>query len=207
MPRLVIATHNAGKMREFEAMRRLMAEEFPFFTSYELLSLTEWGRGAPEETGDTFLANALLKARAAAALTGLPALADDSGLEVAALGGAPGVYSARYAGESANDASNNAKLRMALASQPNPDRRARFVCALALARHADDPKPLLAEGYWDGEILTEPRGAGGFGYDPLFFSTAHRRGAAELSIEEKLRVSHRTVALHALLNQLRDQPL
>jgi XTP/dITP diphosphohydrolase len=207
MPRLVIATHNAGKMREFDAMRRLLADEFPFFPAYELLSLTEWGGTSPEETGTTFIENAVLKARAAAALTGMPALADDSGLEVAGLGGAPGVYSARYAGEPANDANNNAKLLATLADMRQPDRRARFVCALALVRHADDPTPLLAEGYWSGEILPQPRGAAGFGYDPLFFSLAHGRSAAELSIEEKLRVSHRTMALQALLTQLRNHPI
>ena len=207
MPRLVIATHNAGKMREFDAMRGLMAEEFPFFMSYELFSLTEWGRGAPEETGTTFIENALLKARAAASLTGLPALADDSGLEVAALGGAPGVYSARYAGEPANDARNNAKLVETLAAMRQPDRRARFVCALALVRSAQDPQPLVAEGYWQGRILDTPRGAAGFGYDALFFSPELGLSAAEMSAEQKLRISHRTVALRALLEQLQNRPL
>ncbi len=207
MPRLVIATHNAGKMREFDAMRRIMADEFPFFTSYELLSLTEWGRTAPEETGNTFAENALLKARAAAALTGLPALADDSGLEVAALGGAPGVYSARYAGDGADDAKNNAKLLAALTNVPAAKRHARFVCTLALVRHANDPAPLLADGFWHGAILTEAHGAGGFGYDPLFLSPDHGRSAAELAPAEKLRVSHRTMALHALLTQLCNRPL
>src|ERR1700728_5025198 len=156
--RLVIATGNVGKLREF---RSLLAG-LPF----ELTSSAELGLPLPEETGATFLANALLKARHAASLSGAAALADDSGLEVDALGGAPGIYSARYAGLGADDAANNAKLRSALAGVPAEQRRARYRCVLAFVAGADDTAPLIAEGMWEGLILDAPRGSGGFGYDP-----------------------------------------
>jgi XTP/dITP diphosphohydrolase len=202
---LIVATSNPGKLREF---RDLLAN-FPF----ELHSLDELGIVPPEESGTTFLENAMLKARhasttaAAAGIGGastqaVAALADDSGLEVDALGGAPGIFSARYAGEGAGDAANNAKLIAALAGIPAERRRARYRCALVLVLGEADAAPLIAEGVWEGTILDSPRGAGGFGYDPYFFLADKWRTAAELDPEEKNRLSHRGIALRALREQL-----
>jgi XTP/dITP diphosphohydrolase len=199
---LVIATHNLGKLREFEAMRAAMIPDFPALADIEFVPLADWGGEPPEENGDTFLANALIKARAATALTGLPAIADDSGLEVAALGGAPGIYSARYAGTDADDATNNARLLHELAKLPQAPRSARFVCTLAMLRSAKDSTPLTAEGFWPGEILDAPRGSEGFGYDPLFYVPEHNCAAAELPAEIKNRISHRARALTDLMRQL-----
>jgi XTP/dITP diphosphohydrolase len=192
--RLVIATGNVGKLREF---RSLLAG-LPF----ELTSSAELGLPSPEETGATFLANALLKARHAANLSASAAIADDSGLEVDALNGAPGIYSARYAGEGADDAANNAKLLRALAGMPHEQRRARYRCALVFIESAADAAPLIAEADWQGFILDAPRGAGGFGYDPYFWLPELGKTAAELPPSEKNLLSHRGKALRALRDQL-----
>ncbi|EWG99253.1 nucleoside-triphosphate diphosphatase [Halomonas sp. BC04] len=155
-----------------------------------------------EETGLTFVENALLKAREASRVSGLPALADDSGLEVDSLHGQPGIYSARYAGEPKSDARNNDKLLAALAGTPPAGRTARYWCVLAYLRHAKDPVPLIVQCNWEGEILTAPRGDGGFGYDPLFWLPSLGRSVAELSAEEKNRLSHRGRALQSLVAAL-----
>jgi XTP/dITP diphosphohydrolase len=194
---LVIATCNLGKLREF---RSLLAG-LPF----ELTSSAELKLSSPEETGATFLANALLKARHAASLSGSAAVADDSGLGVDALGGAPGIYSARYAGVGADDAANNAKLIHALAGLPQERRRARYHCALVFVKSAADPKPLIAEADWQGFILDAPRGAGGFGYDPYFWLPDLGKTAAELPPAEKNRLSHRGRALRVMRDQLAAQ--
>jgi XTP/dITP diphosphohydrolase len=191
---LVIATGNLGKLREF---RSLLAG-LPF----ELTSSAELKLPSPEETGGTFLANALLKARHAANLSGSAAVADDSGLEVDALNGAPGIYSARYAGAEADDAANNAKLMRALAGLSHEARRARYRCALVFVENAVDTAPLIAEADWEGFILEAPRGGGGFGYDPYFWLPDLNKTAAQLEPSEKDRLSHRGKALRALREQL-----
>jgi XTP/dITP diphosphohydrolase len=196
LPRLVVASANRGKLRELAALIGELA--------IELVPQTALGVAAVDETETSFRGNALLKARHAARATGAAALADDSGLEVDALGGAPGVYSARYAGAGARDADNNAKLLAALAGVPAP-RRARYRAVLALVRSAGDPAPLIAEGVWEGEIAAAPRGAGGFGYDPLFVPAGLGRTAAELAPDEKDRLSHRAQALAALIAAWRAQ--
>jgi XTP/dITP diphosphohydrolase len=187
---LVVATANPGKLREF---RSLLAG-LPF----ALTSLAELGLPSPPETGSSFLANATLKARHAANSSGVPAVADDSGIEVEALGGAPGIYSARYAGIGAGDAANNAKLIAALTDLPQEQRRARYRCALVFVEPEPDAAPLVAEAVWEGYILDAPRGAGGFGYDPYFWLPELGMTAAELGPEEKNRLSHRGKALRAL---------
>lgn len=189
----MLASGNAGKLREFAALLR---------GRYELVAQDALGVSSVEETGDSFLANALLKARHAAASTGLPALADDSGLEVDALGGAPGVYSARYAGPAASDADNNARLLADLRHVAGPARTARYRCVLVLVRDPSDSRPLVAEGCWEGRIGRAPRGAGGFGYDPLFIDTASGLTGAELDPEAKNARSHRGQALRELIRQL-----
>jgi XTP/dITP diphosphohydrolase len=189
LKRLVVATANPGKLREF----RSMLAGLPF----ELTSLTELKLASPAETGSSFLANATLKARHAAALSGSAAVADDSGLKVDALGGAPGIYSARYAGPDADDSANNAKLMRELKGVPGEQRRARYQCALVFVA-APDAAPLEAEAAWQGFILDAPRGSGGFGYDPYFWLPELRLTAAELAPEEKNRLSHRGQALRAL---------
>ena len=189
LSRLVVATGNAGKLRELKALLGNLAGE--------LIPQASLGVDPPEETEATFRGNALLKARYAARLTNLPALADDSGLEVDALDGRPGVYSARYAGPAADDEANNQKLLGELAGVPAP-RRARYRCVIALVRYAEDPEPLVAEGRWDGRIALAPRGSGGFGYDPLFLVGDGELTAAELGDEAKNRVSHRATALEML---------
>lgn len=188
--KLVLASGNRGKLAE---MRQLLAG-----LDVELVAQSELGVAEPEETAATFVENALLKARHATRATGLPALGDDSGLCVDALGGAPGLYSARYAGAHGDSAANIAKLLDALREVDEARRTAHFHCTIALLRHADDPAPLLAQGRWDGRILTAPRGTGGFGYDPVFFDPALGRGAAELDPATKNRVSHRGQALARL---------
>jgi XTP/dITP diphosphohydrolase len=187
---LVIATANAGKLKEFQAL----LAGLPFAP----VSQASIGVPSPAETGTSFAANALIKARHAAAATGEAAIADDSGLEVDALGGAPGIYSARYAGEGAGDAANNAQLLAALAGVAPAARRARYRCALVYVDGPDDPQPLEAEGRWEGLILDVPRGSGGFGYDPYFWLPERRASAAELPADEKNRLSHRGKALAAL---------
>jgi XTP/dITP diphosphohydrolase len=194
LERLVIATANAGKLREFRAL----LTGLPF----EPVSQASLGVVPIAETGHSFSSNALLKARHAAAATGAAAIADDSGLEVDALGGAPGIYSARYAGEDADDAANNAKLLAALAGVPGAARHARYRCALVFVEGPADHSPLTAEGVWEGFILQAPRGAGGFGYDPYFWLPELAATAAELDPAEKNRRSHRGMALRSLREQL-----
>ncbi len=197
MHRLVLASGNAGKLRE---LSELLAP-----LGIELLSQRALGIADAEETGLSFIENAILKARHAARASGLPALADDSGLEVDALRGAPGIYSARYAGQPADDAANNRKLLAALDGVPDDQRQARFCCVLALVLHADDPTPLIAEGYWNGSILRAARGDNGFGYDPLFRVPDTGSSSAELSSSEKAARSHRGQALRALLARLPEK--
>jgi XTP/dITP diphosphohydrolase len=194
LKRLVVASANPGKLTE---LRDLLAD-----APFDLTSLGELGLSSPEETGTSFLENAVLKARHAAAASGSAAIADDSGLEVDALGGAPGVYSARFAGAHADDAANNAKLIAALRAldphrhpQPWP---ARYRCVLVLLRDADDPAPLTAEGIWEGAIIAAPRGGGGFGYDPHFWLPELSATAAQLDPALKNRLSHRGAALRKL---------
>ncbi len=188
LKRLVIATANAGKLREFQAL----LADLPFSP----VSLSALGVASPEETGASFAENALLKARHAALASGAAAIADDSGLEVDALGGAPGIFSARYAGEGAGDAANNAKLIAALRGVEA--RSARYRCALVYVDGPSDPAPLRAEGVWEGRILDSPRGRAGFGYDPYFWIPELEATAAELEPERKNRLSHRGQALRAL---------
>ena len=192
--RLVLASGNAGKLRE---LRDLLAP-----LSIAVVAQDELGIGEAAEPHVTFVENALAKARHASRESGLAALADDSGVCVQALGGAPGVHSARYAGEPRSDARNNARLVAALQGQAN--RRAHYTCVLALVRHADDPEPLIAEGRWHGRIVDTPRGNGGFGYDPYFEVDGIGLTAAELLPGRKNGVSHRGRALQALLAQLRE---
>jgi XTP/dITP diphosphohydrolase len=194
MQRLLIATGNPGKLAEFS---ELLAPR-----GYEVVGQRELGIEDPEETGATFVENALIKARHASALSGLPALADDSGLCVDALDGAPGLRSARYAGSKASVADNIELLLQRLQNVPEERRGAHFVCALAWLRHPADPDPLLASGRWYGRILDTPRGGCGFGYDPVFLDPELGRGAAELSAAEKHARSHRGQALRALVGEL-----
>lgn len=192
--RLVLATGNAGKLRE---LRALLA---PW--RVEVLPLCEFTDFAAEETGRSFVDNALLKARFAAQEAALPAIADDSGLEVDALGGAPGIHSARYAGEDAGDAANNAKLLLEMSGVADASRGARYRCAMVFVSRPDDPVPVVCEASWEGRIATAPRGNGGFGYDPLFLVAGSERTAAEFEAGEKNRVSHRGKALRALVAAL-----
>jgi len=195
MRRVVLATGNPGKLRE---MRAILA-------SHDLLVVpqSDFGVEPPVEDGDSFAANALIKARHAAAASGLPAIADDSGLEVEALGGRPGLHSARYAGLPANDRANNERLLAELAGVPAGKRGARYRCAMAFVRSADDPDPIVAEASWAGRIGFEPKGGGGFGYDP-YVVTADGRTVAEMPAQEKNRVSHRGQALAALAARMRE---
>lgn len=194
--RLVIASGNAGKLRELTAMLDPLG--------WTVSPQSDWGMQEAVEDGLTFIENALIKARHAARITGLPALGDDSGLVVDALDGQPGIYSSRYAGNAADDQANIAKLLKALARISDDRRGAHFYCAMALMRHADDPAPLLATGAWHGRILEAPTGSGGFGYDPLFWVPEQSCSAAELEPAVKNRLSHRGQALSALLEQLQS---
>ena len=191
LPRLIIASHNPGKIREFQAV---------LGHRWQVCPQTDLNVGDVEETGSTFVENALIKARHASARTRCAALADDSGLVVPALGGAPGLRSARYSG--GGDEANKALLLKNMATLEAVDRAAFYVAVVVLLEHADDPTPLIAEGRWHGRIATAPRGTGGFGYDPLFVADGYEQHAAELSAEEKNRVSHRAVAVQQLLQQL-----
>lgn len=193
MNKLVIATGNAHKLQEISALLQPLG--------IEVVSQAAYNVSEAAEPHVTFIENALAKARHAARLTGLPALADDSGICVAALGGAPGVISAIYAGEPRSDARNNEKLLEAM--REVDDRRAHYHCALVLLRHADDPQPIIAEGQWHGVLLPAPRGEGGFGYDPLFLDTTLNQTVAEISTADKNRISHRGQALRALVEKLR----
>lgn len=195
MADLVLASRNRKKLLELEALLAPLG--------YRLRLVSEFSDVEPDESAPTFAENALIKARHAARVSGLPAIADDSGLEVAALGGAPGVHSARYSGVHGDDAANNAKLLSALAEVKDELRSARFISVLALLRHADDPVPLIAFGAWPGRILHAPRGTQGFGYDPLFLDPESGLTAAEMTADAKNAVSHRARAFAALLAQLR----
>ena len=192
MEKLVLASGNQGKLRELSTLLETLG----------YLVDSQASLGVPEvpETGTTFVENAIIKARHAAKITGMPAIADDSGLEVDGLNGAPGVYSARFAGESASDQDNIDKLLNDLGN--NPNRKARFWCVLVLMRHADDPTPLICSASWEGEITQTQHGEGGFGYDPVFFVAEQNCTSAELTKEQKNAVSHRGQALQALLNKL-----
>lgn len=190
--RLILASNNAGKLKEFAQLLGPIG--------FELHPQGEFDVPEAEEPFGTFVENALQKARHAARLTGLPALADDSGVCVNAFGGAPGVYSARFAGEPKSDARNNEKLIADLAA--HADKSAYYYCVLVYVRHPDDPQPVIADGVWRGQIVDTPRGAGGFGYDPHFLLPEFGRTAAELAPEEKNAVSHRGQALRALVDKL-----
>ncbi|MCE8017264.1 RdgB/HAM1 family non-canonical purine NTP pyrophosphatase [Halomonas sp. MCCC 1A17488] len=193
---LVLASGNPGKIREFGQLFAPLG--------LRVRPQADFGVTDVEETGLTFIENALLKARAASRASGLPALADDSGLEVDALAGSPGIYSARYAGEPKSDARNNAKLLESLSGVSGAARSARYWCALVYLRHAEDPVPIIVQRSWEGEILEQPCGEGGFGYDPLFWLPALGRSVAELDAAEKNRLSHRGRALEAMLAALRE---
>ncbi|MBS1187226.1 MAG: hypothetical protein H6R04_1244 [Burkholderiaceae bacterium] len=192
--KIVLASNNAGKLAELSQMLAPLG--------FELHPQAEFGVPEADEPFGTFVENALAKARHASRLTGLPALADDSGICANALGGEPGVHSARYAGEPKSDARNNQKLVEALAAQA--DKSANYYCVLVYVRHADDPQPLIADGRWQGEVVATPRGQGGFGYDPHFWLPPQQCTAAELSSDEKNRLSHRGQALAALTEKLRS---
>lgn len=192
MNSLVLASHNAGKLKELQAM---------LGNRFQVRSVAEFSTQSPAETGLSFIENAILKARHAAQVSGLPALADDSGLAVDYLDGAPGIHSARYSG-TGDDQANNRKLLEVLQGVPDEERGAQFVCALALVRHAEDPLPIICEGFWRGRILHEPRGNQGFGYDPLFWVDEQQCSSAELTPEVKNRLSHRALAMQLLRQRL-----
>ena len=192
--RIVLASNNQGKVRE---IGQLLADR-----NMEVLPQSSFDIPDIEETGLSFVENAILKARNAAAHSGLPAIADDSGLEVDALNGAPGIYSARYAGPGATDEDNNAKMLEALTDVPDEARTARFQCLMVYMRHAEDPVPIICQGSWEGRILRSPQGENGFGYDPLFFVPEKNCSAAQLPAEVKNAMSHRGKALQCLLQAL-----
>ncbi|EMI5490961.1 XTP/dITP diphosphatase [Providencia stuartii] len=196
MQKVVLATGNPGKVNELADLLR----DF----GMDIIAQTSLGVESAEETGLTFIENAILKARHAAKQTGLPAIADDSGISVDALGGAPGIYSARYAGEDATDEQNLHKLLEAMKSVPDGQRQAQFNCVLVYLRHAEDPTPLVFHGRWHGVITHEPCGQGGFGYDPIFYVPELNCTSAELSKSEKQAVSHRGKALAMLLDALKN---
>jgi len=195
MQKLVLASNNAGKVREFKALLAPL--------HFEVISQGELGIPAAEEPHHTFIENALAKARYASKASGLPALADDSGICVDALAGAPGVYSARYAGEHSNDAANNQKLMLELGE--NPNRSAHYVCALAFVKSPNDPEPIIVQTRWYGQILKEAQGSNGFGYDPYFYLPELNQTAAQLDSTHKNQVSHRGQALRELIAQLQSQ--
>lgn len=193
--KLVIASNNAGKIAEISTLLAPLA--------IEVVSQSAFNVSEIAEPFVTFVENALAKARHASRCSGLPALADDSGICVAALNGAPGVHSARYAGEPKSDARNNLKLIESL--QKKTDRRAFYYCVIVLVRHADDPQPIIVDGSWHGEVIAQPRGTGGFGYDPYFFLPELDKTAAELTAEQKNQISHRGTALGKLVAILRTE--
>lgn len=193
--RIVLASNNAGKAEEIAGMLRPLG--------LELLAQSALHVPEAEETGLSFVENALLKARNACRHTALPAIGDDSGLEVDALDGEPGIYSSRYAGEAASDEDNNNLLLAELAGVPEHQRTARFHCVMALLRHAEDPTPIICQGSWEGRILNAPDGNGGFGYDPVFYVQAEGCSAARLHPQSKNRLSHRGQAMRQLLERLR----
>lgn len=195
--KIVLATGNQGKVRE---MTDLIAD-----FGFDVVAQSEFNVSEVAETGTTFIENAIIKARHAAKETGLPAIADDSGLEVDCLHGEPGVYSARYAGENATDRQNIDKLLAAMQNVPKAQRSARFHCVLVMMRHELDPTPIVCHGTWEGQILTEVRGQNGFGYDPVFFVPEENCASAELDPQRKKQLSHRGQALQKLFKQLSDQ--
>lgn len=194
MQKIILASSNQGKLREIQQVLAHLG--------LQLLPQSEFNVSDAEETGLTFVENALIKARHASAISGLPALADDSGLEVDALQGRPGIYSSRYAGDMATDSDNVQKLLTDLEGIPSPERSARFQCVLVYLRHPEDPTPVIAQGSWEGFILEEARGQNGFGYDPIFYIPEHQRAAAELDTQTKNQHSHRARALQQLVDML-----
>lgn len=194
MQKIVLATGNKGKVREFSKL----LQDFP----YQIIPQSEFQLEEAEETGTTFVENAIIKARHAARLTGLPSMADDSGLAVDALGGAPGVYSSRYAGANATDSDNVQKLLAEMQGVDEAQRSARFLCVIVFMRSADDPTPLICQGEWFGHISPVQRGEGGFGYDPVFWLSGQNQTAAQLPSELKNRISHRGKAMEKLLQLL-----
>ena len=200
MKKIVLASNNKGKVREFGEMLSTLNMEVVPQATFDIEDA--------DETGLTFVENAIIKARHASAIAGLPAIADDSGLEVDFLNGAPGIYSARYSGqkntgEGASDEKNLLKLLDALKEVPKGKRTARFQCVLVYMRHAEDPTPLICQGTWEGIITTDPHGENGFGYDPIFYVPTHNCSSAELGAEEKNKLSHRGQALKKLLAALK----
>ena len=195
--RVVLATGNPGKLRQFS--------ELLGASGLALVRQSDFGIEPPDETGSTFLENSLLKARNAARLTGLPAIADDSGIEVDALGGRPGLYSARYAGEGASDDQNLRKMLLELENVPPANRTARYRSVIVFVVSADDATPLIGEGVWEGAIATAPRGMGGFGYDPIFIPRGNSLTAAEMPVDERNEQSHRGQASRAFLAQLDER--
>ncbi|WNC73213.1 XTP/dITP diphosphatase [Thalassotalea psychrophila] len=191
MNKIVLATGNKGKVKEFS---EILSEH-----EIEIVPQSDFNVPEVAETGTTFVENAIIKARHAAKITGLPAIADDSGLEVDFLKGAPGIYSSRYAGENGNDKANNTKLLAALDGVETSLRTARFQCVIVYMRHSDDPTPIICQGSWEGEIITEKHGEHGFGYDPLFWLKDHDMTSAQLPRELKNQLSHRGKALAKLL--------
>ena len=195
MKKIVLASNNKGKVREFGEMLSTL--------NMEVVPQATFNIEDADETGLTFVENAIIKARHASAIAGLPAIADDSGLEVDFLKGAPGIYSARYSGEGATDEKNLLKLLEALKDVPEEKRTARFQCVLVYMQHENDPTPLICQGTWEGVILTEPQGENGFGYDPIFYVPTHNCSSAQLNAEEKNKLSHRGQALKMLLTALK----
>ncbi len=196
MKKVVLASGNAGKVREINKLLSVY--------DFEVLPQTNFNVPEAIEDGLSFVENAIIKARHAAKLTGLPAIADDSGIEVDALNHAPGIYSARYSGEGANDKRNNEKMLKELEGVSEADRSARYQCVMVFMRDGNDPMPIIGQGSLEGRILTSPVGEGGFGYDPIFHLPGHKCSAAELTLEEKNIISHRAKALNALLVQLKQ---
>ena len=192
--KIVLASGNSGKLKEIQAV---LDEQ-----RFKLIKQSEFDVPDVPETGTTFVENAIIKARHAAKLTSLPALADDSGIVVDALNGAPGVYSARYAGKHGEDEANNTKLLQEMKNVEEEQRTARFQCVIVYMRHAEDPMPLICEGSWEGKILHALIGPNGFGYDPLFYVPTHQCSSAELDPAEKNRISHRAQALQKLMTKL-----
>lgn len=197
MQKIVLATNNQGKVNE---LQNLLAD-----AGFDIVAQSQFNLPDADETGLTFVENAIIKARYAAKLTGLPAIADDSGLVVEALNGEPGIYSARYAGEHGNDESNNQKLLQALQPIPQEKRSAYFYCALVFMHHENDPTPIICLGKWNGLILNELKGKGGFGYDPLFYVPELNCTAAELTKEHKSQISHRGQALKQLIKEIKTK--
>jgi len=195
MNQIVLATGNQGKVKELAELLSPL--------NIEVLPQSEFNVPDVPETGTTFVENAIIKARHAAKITGLAAIADDSGLEVMALGGAPGIYSARYSGEGASDQSNIDQLLISLADTEKAERQARFVCVVVYLEHADDPTPIICQGFWNGQITDQQSGREGFGYDPVFYVPTHQCTSAELSKATKNQLSHRGQALSALIPLLK----